>query len=80
MGLPMNWNDLDDKLKRKHDKNYVSCDEDYELQTVRDFVKDEFNGFSDQDIKKAVQSCCKSTEAPHPRKEFLKCVVNLLNK
>lgn len=74
----MDWNVLDNKLKKKLDREYVSCDEAYELNTVYEFIMEQFPNTNVEDLKRAIASCCKSVEAPHPRSDFLKCVLNLL--
>jgi len=56
----MSWNDYDDKTKKEIDKQFVSCDEKYELDVFRN------QGFSDESINCA----CKNTKAPRPRQEF----------
>lgn len=70
----MGWNELDNKLKRRLDRAFVSCDEDYELQTVADAVLEEFPSLTRDEVLWAIDGCCKSIRAPRPRSEFLRCL------
>jgi len=35
----MGWKEIDDKLKRRRDALYVSCDEEWELDYLKDLKK-----------------------------------------
>ena len=73
----MGWNEIDDKLKKKLDREFISCDEDYELQTVKDTIREEIKTLSDLQIDKAIDCCCKEIPGPRPRGKFLQCLVSV---
>ena len=70
----MGWNEVDDKLKKGRDSNFVSCVQDYELDYIKKVVKEEFPSLSDAKIDVALKSCCNSVSPPRPRKEFINCL------
>lgn len=70
----MGWEEVDDKLKRKLDSKFVSCDEDWELKYIKKVVKEEFPHFTSTEIEKAVNGCCDSVDAPRPRSKYLDCL------
>jgi len=70
----MGWNEVDNKLKIRHDMSYVSCDEEYELQYTKDIIKEEFPHLSDTGIDRAIESCCRSVPAPRPRTDYVECL------
>ncbi|MGO9117087.1 MAG: hypothetical protein ACLQPD_05685 [Desulfomonilaceae bacterium] len=71
----MSWNKVDDKLKKDTDARFVSCEEDYELDYVRDVIEKSFPGkYTKVKIDAAIAHCCKSIKAPRPRKDFVECL------
>ncbi len=70
----MGWNEVDNKLKKGMDSNFVSCDEQYELDYIKKVVKEEFPSFSDANIDNALKSCCNKVSAPRPRGDYVKCL------
>jgi len=76
----MGWNEVDNKLKRRLDRDYVSCTERYELDTVKKTIKEEFPYLSDSDIDNAIQSCCRSVPGPRPRKRYIECLKSQLGQ
>lgn len=70
----MGWNEVDKKHKKQIDKNFVSCKEPYERQTIRKIIKEEFPYFGDAMIDAAIESRCKSIPTPRPREKFMQCL------
>lgn len=70
----MGWDKVDDKHKKKYDRNFVACDEAYERKYIIDTILEEFPKLTRSDVEKAVDHCCKAIKAPRPRKDFLECV------
>lgn len=70
----MSWENVDNKHKKAIDKENVSCEEDYEVNYLVKIIKEEYPFISEIDIRKSIASCCVSTNAPHPRKEFMECL------
>jgi hypothetical protein len=75
----MGWNELDNKLKRILDRNFVSCDERYELADIKKIIKEEFPWLSDYLVKTAIENCCQKVSPPRNRSDFLKCLKEELN-
>lgn len=58
-----NWDDEDDKLKVKTDRDFVSCDEGYEIQAyIQEFGR------------KKVLECCAKVPPPRTREDFEQCL------
>lgn len=74
----MGWNEIDNKLKRRLDSKFVSCDENYELDLIKDVIQEEFPNISPERIEEAISSCCDKVAAPRPRKEFIECLKAIL--
>lgn len=70
----MGWNDVDDKMKRRGDGLFVSCEESYERAYIKRAVQEEFPHFSEADIDAAIAHCCRAVPAPRPRARYLECL------
>lgn len=70
----MSWNDVDNKLKKKFDANFVACSEDYELDYIRDLVKEHYPHLEEDDIDTAIGWCCGEEDPPRPRQNFMECL------
>ena len=75
----MGWNEVDDKVKKKLDRSFVSCDEEYELNVIEDVIEEEFPKIPNEEIVKAISRCCNKVSAPRPRQKFIQCVKNILS-
>lgn len=73
-----NWEDYDDKKKKKGDANFFACTEDWEVEYLLDKIQRVYPGLSRGDIKAAIASCCKQVGSPRPRREFVECVYSKL--
>lgn len=76
----MSWNNIDDKHRKKYDRNFVSCEEPYERKYMVDIIMEEFPYFDRISIERAVNHCCKIISSPRDRQIFLKCVVDHIGK
>ena len=74
----MGWKEIDDKLKRRRDALYVSCDEEWELDYLKDLILEEFPEFSEEEVEQALKECCERVSAPRPRTDFLECLQSIL--
>ncbi len=70
----MSWDNVDNKHKKRFDRNFVSCDESYERAYIKQVIKEEFPSLSDSAIDAAIAACCASIAAPRPRQTFLNCL------
>jgi len=75
----MGWNEVDDKLKKKLDRLFVSCDEDYELRLIKDVIQEEFPQISSIEIEDAISRCCREVSAPRLRQKIIQCIRNILS-
>lgn len=74
------WEDYDNrKIKDKRDARFFSCDEPWEVDYLLKKVKAHYPTKTEAEIKDAIAKCCKAVPAPHPREEFVKCVLNRLD-
>ncbi len=74
----MSWEQVDDKHKKKFDKNFVSCEEPYERKYIIDTITEHFPYASRSRVEQAITHCCKTIRAPRDRKAFLKCLADNL--
>jgi hypothetical protein len=70
----MNWDDEDDKKKKKIDRKFVSCDQ---RNTTEANAFDRYEEKYGVDI---VNQCCDEVKAPRSRKDFEKCLEEKLKK
>ncbi len=70
----MSWSNVDNKHKKKYDRNFVSCEEAYERQFIIDTIAEEFPKLDRPAIEEAINACCKSIKAPRTRESFIKCI------
>jgi len=74
----MGWNEVDDKHKKKFDREYISCEDIFEKNFIVDTICDECD-HNRADVYNAVINCCLSIPTPRSRKNFLDCVKSKLN-
>lgn len=77
--LNEDWEDYDNKKKKGIDARFFSCDEDWEIDYLLKKIKKHLPAKTNAEIEEAIQSCCKTVQAPRPRQEFVKCVFNRLD-
>ncbi|OJW82321.1 MAG: hypothetical protein BGO69_17175 [Bacteroidetes bacterium 46-16] len=76
--LSEDWSDYDDKKKKKEDRLFFSCEEEWEVEYLVKKIKKHYPEISDAKIKEAIGLCCKTIHAPRPRKTFVECVMKRL--
>lgn len=77
--LNEDWEDYDNrKIRDQRDGRYFSCDEPWEVDYLIRKIRKYKPLISDQTILSAIQSCCRTTAAPRPRKSFVECVMSKL--
>jgi len=72
------WSEYDNKKKKYTDASFFACTETWEVDYLIGKIKKAFPRFSSEEIKKAIEKCCKTVGAPHPRKPFVQCVLGNL--
>jgi len=73
--LNEDWEDYDNrKIRDSRDSRYFSCEEQWEVDYLVKKIK-KHKGSTEQEIKNAIASCCKTIAAPRPRKTFVECVM-----
>ncbi|MEN9582308.1 MAG: hypothetical protein RL641_262 [Candidatus Parcubacteria bacterium] len=70
----MSWYNVDNKHKKKYDRNDVACTESYEREYIIETILVEFPHLTRQAVESAVKSCCSEIAAPRPREKFLACL------
>jgi hypothetical protein len=75
-----NWSDYDDKKKKHSDASFFACTESWERTYLIDKIKRLYPSLSDDSIKQAIETCCKTLNSPHPREPFVNCVLARLGK
>lgn len=74
-----NWADYDNKkIRDGRDSRFFACTEQWEVDHLKKLLKKYFPSISESKINEAIQTCCKSIEAPRPRKEFIECILKHL--
>ena len=76
--LNEDWSDYDDKKKKHDDAKYFSCEESWEVDYLVRKLKKHYPAKTEQQIKDAIASCCKTVHAPRPRHTFVDCVTSKL--
>lgn len=76
--LQEDWSEYDNKKKKHTDANFFACTESWEVDYLLGKIIKHFPQFSKERVKKAIEDCCATVKAPHPRKEFVQCVMSKL--
>jgi hypothetical protein len=77
--LDESWSDYDDRKKRGgSDHRNFACTESWEVDYLVDKIRKRHPHLTSEQIKAAISVCCKETKAPHPRPEFVRCVLKRL--
>jgi hypothetical protein len=71
----MGWKEVDNKLIRGlKDSSKVACSEDWERETVKETIAEEFPNLKESVIEDAIDHCCDVVRPPRPREDFLACL------
>jgi hypothetical protein len=77
--LNEDWSEYDNRIIRdKRDAKNFSCTEDWEVHYLVRKISRNYSQYSEDAIRKAINSCCQSTSRSHPRKEFVARVMQRL--
>ncbi len=74
----MGWQEVDNKTKKQIDGQFVSCTEKWEMDYIKQVIKEEFPHLSDIKIDAAIKECCKEVKGNHPRTKFMQCLQSKL--
>lgn len=75
----MSWTTVDDKHKKRFDRDFVSCEETYERRFIIDTILEHFPWLTHAQVSAAVDHCCKTIPAPRPRDRFIQCLKRQLD-
>lgn len=70
---------MDNKRKVKHDRNFVSCEQKYELDYIKRKLKNEYPALRDKEIDEALECCCREVQPPRPRDKYMACMKKKLS-
>jgi hypothetical protein len=77
--LETDWTDYDNrKLRNNPDARFFACTEPWEREYLITKIKALYPTHSRQEIVDAIDQCCKTTPAPHPRQKLVECVMHRL--
>ena len=76
--LNEDWSEYDNKKKKKEDRLFFSCEEQWEVDYLVKKIRKHEPYKTDDAIKRAIASCCKEIPAPRPRDKFVRCVMSKL--
>ena len=77
--LKENWSDYDNrKIRDNRDKNFFSCEEEWEVNYLIDLIIIKFPNLDKNKIRIAIQSCCISKNTSRLRVNFIECVMSKL--
>ncbi|PTB96224.1 hypothetical protein C9994_08365 [Marivirga lumbricoides] len=69
------WQEYDDRKKKGVDARFFSCSEDWEVEYLIQKIRKANPQLSEGEVYSAIRECCRTIEAPRPRKEFVACVI-----
>ena len=68
----MGWTTADKKLKDKEFIFYISCNEIWEIDLIKEVILEEMPCINDSELSKALIECYKEMSPPRLRSEYLK--------
>jgi hypothetical protein len=70
------WEDYNNrKIREGINQPEFFCSEDWEIKYLLDKIRKLYNHYGEEDIKSAIDACCKNSRGPRPRKDFVNCVM-----
>jgi hypothetical protein len=69
------WKNIDNKNLKVNDRIFFSCTEEWEVDTLRDKIIEQYPSYSVEKVNAAINSCCKSESAPFERLAFENCAL-----
>ena len=74
--LNENWDDYNNrKIRDNLDPASFLCNEKWEVEFLIAKIHRVYSHFSEELIKNAIKACCRNTDSPRPRKDFVNCVM-----
>lgn len=70
----MGWDEIQEKLRKDINSEYISCEDPGERQYLRKVIMEELPDLTGPRIDSAINYCCSATRAPRIRREFLMCL------
>jgi hypothetical protein len=72
------WEDYDNRKLKSGDSRYFACTETWEVDYLVSKIIQVYTYLTREKIKMAIGHCCAVNKAPHPRKQFVECVLRRL--
>lgn len=72
------WKYIDDKRKKKIDRRFVACSEDYELTWIALGLIRILGWRHLNKISRSIRICCRAVGGSRPRKKFIPCLYKVL--
>ena len=69
------WDDYNNLKKEGEDVNYFSFTEKWEVNYLKNKIKQHFPNLPARDIMNAIQYCCDTASPPYPREAFVAYVM-----
>lgn len=76
--LDQDWSEYDNRKKKYADANFFACTELWERKYLIQKIRIVYHQYSESSILAAINGCCREVGAPHPRKDFIECVMKKL--
>ena len=76
--LNEDWSEYDNRKLRWDDRHFFSCEETWEVDYLVRQIRKHYPYTSEVTIRNAIASCCRTVNAPRPRKAFVECVTSRL--
>lgn len=75
----MSWHLIEDKHKKKYNRNYIACHEPDERKYLIDLIIEHFPILRKGKVEQAIENACQNLPTLHDRKVFLNLVEAGLN-
>ncbi len=77
--LNEDWSDYDNrKIRDSRDARFFACTETWELDYLVNKIRKVYPQYSEYIIRITITTCCRTVGSPHPRWEFVECVIRRL--
>lgn len=76
--LNEDWENYDDRKKKKGDSRFFSCDEDWEVDYLIEKIHKQHRNITTDKIREAINQCCQTVHGNKPREKFVACVMDRL--
>lgn len=72
------WEDYDNRKLKSEDSRYFACTEVWEVDYLVAKIIRIYPNLTKEKIKLAIGQCCAVDKPPHPREQFVECVLRRL--